>query len=293
MSEFTGMTISAVLFGVALGLMALGFTISYTVSRVFNFAVGQVVIFPALLAVKLPAGIPVALKDLIAIGVTAVGGVVIYLVAIRWPESHGAEPLTLVIITFGVGLVIEQVVSNAWGSYSFSAPTLISGGFSLDHNSVPWQGVLFVAAAVVSIGALGALQRSTVVGKQLVALGSSRETARHYGINDVVLVTFAWGLSFAVLGLAGSLYFPLTGASITTDLTYGVDAFAAAVVGGVGNPGGALAGGLLVAFVATGSGVYLNPNIGDVFTFGLLFLFLIFWPNGLTGSSIDLAGPRA
>ncbi len=293
MSEFTGMAISAVLFGVALGLMALGFTISYTVSRVFNFAVGQVVIFPALMAVKLPSGIPVVLKDILAVGTTGVAGVIIYLLCIRWPESHGAEPLTLVIITFGVGLVIEQVVSNEWGSYSFSAPTLVRGGFTLDHNSVPWQALLFVIVAVVAIGILGVLQRSSVVGKQLVALGSSRETARFYGINDLDLAAFAWGLSFAVLGLAGTLYFPLTGASISTDLTYGVDAFAAAIVGGVGNPGGALAGGLLVAFIATASGVYLNPNIGDVFTFGLLFLFLIFRPNGLTGSSIDILAPRA
>ena len=91
----------------------------------------------------------------------------------------------------------------------------------------------------------------------------------------------------------GTLYLPLTGVSITTDLSYGVAAFAAAVIGGLGNPGGALVGGLIVAFATNLMGVYINPNITDVLTFGLLFAFLIFRPGGLTGNAVDLMGPRA
>ena len=109
----------------------------------------------------------------------------------------------------------------------------------------------------------------------------------------MLMVTLAWGLSGAVLAVVGTLYLPLTGVSITTDLSYGVGAFAAAVIGGLGNPGGALIGGLIVAFATNFMGVYINPNVSDLLTFGLLFAFLVFRPGGLTGNVADLVGPRA
>jgi branched-chain amino acid transport system permease protein len=100
-------------------------------------------------------------------------------------------------------------------------------------------------------------------------------------------------VSSAILAIVGTLYLPLTGVAITTDLSYGVAAFAAAVIGGLGNPAGALFGGLIVAFVTNLTGVYVNPNITDLLTFALLFVFLVFRPGGLTGRSIELLGPRA
>jgi branched-chain amino acid transport system permease protein len=293
MSELTGAIVSSLFLGTALGLMSLAFTIIYTVSQVFNFAVGQFMILAALLttAVRL-TGSPVA-NDVIAIVAVAAMGSATYLVALRWPETHGAKPLTLVIITFGVGIIVEQVAILAWGSYPLSEAPVLGGHFLLDGSYVPYQGLLLIAVAAITVAALGVAQRRTVVGKQLLALGSNRATARYFGINDLALVSMAWAISFAVLAIVGTLYLPLTGVSITTDLDYGVAAFAAAIIGGLGNPGGALLGGLIVAFATNLMGVYINPNITDVLTFGLLFVFLIVRPSGLTGNAVDLLGPRA
>lgn len=293
MSEFIGMVISAVFLGTAIGMMALGFTLSYTVSRVFNFAVGQFTILAALFAIELRITSSAALNDLVAILLVTLLGAVTYLVALRWPESHGADPLTLVIITFGVGLIVEQMVTRAWGSYSLSAPPVVNGGFKLLKNNVPWQGLILLGVSGFTVGALGLLQQKSVVGKQILALGGNREAARFYGVQDLTMVTVAWALSFTVLAVAGTLFLPLTGVSMSTDLTYGIEAFAAAVVGGLGSPAGALAGGLIVGVVNTATGIYLNPNIVDVLTFGLLFFFLVFRPSGLTGSAVEIMGPRA
>jgi branched-chain amino acid transport system permease protein len=292
-NELAGAIVSSVFLGTALGLMALAFTIVYTVSQVFNFAVGQYMILGALLSTAVHFTANPAVNDLIAVVLVAALGSATYLVALRWPETHGAKPLTLVIITFGVGIIIEQVAIMAWGSYPLSEPPILAGHFPLYGNLVPDQGLLLVAVAVAVVAGLGVAQRRTIVGKQFLALGASRATARYFGINDLVLVTLAWGLSGAVLALAGTLYLPLTGVSITTDLSYGVGAFAAAVIGGLGNPGGAMVGGLIVAFVTNLMGVYVNPNLTDLLTFGLLFVFLVFRPGGLTGNVADLVGPRA
>jgi len=292
-SELTGAIVSSAFLGTALGLMALAFTIVYTVSQVFNFAVGQFMILGALLTTAIRFTPNPAVNDLIAVVLVAAMGSATYLVALRWPESRGAKPLTLVIITFGVGIIIEQVAILAWGSYPLSEPPVLAGHFSLEGNYVPEQGLLLIAVAVVVVAGLGLAQRRTVIGKQFLALGSSRVTARYFGINDLVMVTLAWGLSAAVLAIVGTLYLPLTGVSITTDLSYGVAAFAAAVIGGLGNPSAALAGGLIVAFATNFMGVYIDPNITDLLTFGLLFVFLVFRPGGLTGKAVDLMGPRA
>ena len=293
MNELAGAIVSSVFLGTALGLMALAFTIVYTVSQVFNFAVGQYMILGALLSTAVHFTASPGVNDLIAVVLVAAMGSATYLVALRWPETHGAKPLTLVIITFGVGIIIEQVAIMAWGSYPLSEPPILAGHFLLYGNLVPDQGLLLVAVAAVVVAGLGVAQRRTIVGKQFLALGANRATARYFGLNDLVLVTLAWGLSGAVLALAGTLYLPLTGVSITTDLSYGVGAFAAAVIGGLGNPGGALVGGLIVAFVTNLMGVYVNPNLTDLLTFGLLFVFLVFRPGGLTGNVADLVGPRA
>ncbi len=293
MNELAGAIVSSVFLGTALGLMALAFTIVYTVSQVFNFAVGQYMILGALLSTAVHFTANPAVNDLIAVILVAALGSATYLVALRWPETHGAKPLTLVIITFGVGIIIEQVAIMAWGSYPLSEPPILAGHFPLYGNLVPDQGLLLVAVAAAVVAGLGFAQRRTIVGKQFLALGANRATARYFGINDLVLVTLAWGLSGAVLALAGTLYLPLTGVSITTDLSFGVGAFAAAVIGGLGNPGGAMVGGLVVAFVTNVMGVYVNPNLTDLLTFGLLFAFLVFRPGGLTGNVADLVGPRA
>jgi branched-chain amino acid transport system permease protein len=292
-NELAGAIVSSAFLGTALGLMALAFTIVYTVSQVFNFAVGQYMILAALLSTAVHFTATPAVNDLIAVVLVAAMGSATYLVALRWPERHGAKPLTLVIITFGVGIIIEQVAIMAWGSYPLSEPPILGGHLPLYGNYVPDQGLLLIGVAAVVVASLGIAQRRTIIGKQFLALGSNRATARYFGLNDLVLVTLAWGLSGAVLALVGTLYLPLTGVSITTDLSYGVAAFAAAVIGGLGNPGGALVGGLIVAFVTNFMGVYVNPNLTDLLTFGLLFVFLVFRPGGLTGNVADLVGPRA
>jgi len=292
-SELVGVLVSSIFLGTALGMIALGFSVAYTVSRVFNFAVGQFMILAALMATTLHiTGSPVV-NDLVAILLVSLMGAATYLLTLRWPESHGADPLTLVIITFGVGIIIEQIVDRVWGSYGLSAPSVVAGGFRLSGNLVAYQGLVLIGVSLAVVVALTVVQRRTVIGKQLVALGSDRLSSRYFGISDLTMVTVAWAISFLVIAVAGTLYLPLTGVSIGTDLTFGIDAFAAAVVGGLGSPGGSLAGGLIVGLVTTATGVYINPNIGDVFTFGLLFLFLVARPSGLTGKAADLLAPRA
>ncbi len=293
MSELLGILFSSLFLGTALGLMALAFTVGYTVSQVFNFAVGQVMLLGGLLVSAVQLTNSLALNDILAVVIVGLIGAGVYILTLRWPESHGASPLTLVMVTFGIGMVIEQLAIRKWGSDSRTVPSLLSGHFTVDGLYVPQQGLLLVLVALVLVVFFGWAQRHTNVGRQLLALGSARASAKYYGINDLGMVTLAWIIAFGVLAIVGVLYLPLTGVSMSADLTYGIDAFAAAVVGGLGNPAGALAGGLIVALVVNLVGVYITPNVAHLLTFGVLLGFLVLRPNGLTGNKADLVGPRA
>jgi len=292
-SEFLAVVISSVFLGTALGLIALSFTVTYSVSRVFNFSVGQFAILGGLLvsAVRLTSSSWV--NAIFSVATLAAFGGLTYLLAIRWPESRGAAPLTLVIITFGVGEIVEQAANLIWGGFTRSAPVLVGGGFRLAGAVVSYQGLLFLGVAAIVVVALWVVQRFTITGKQVIAVGTSREAARVYGVNDLRVVTLAWVVSFALLGIVGAFYLPLASVAMTTDLTYGLQGFAAAVAGGLGNAPGALLGGALLALVINAVGVYVNTSVVDLVTYALLFAFLVARPGGITGRASELIGPRA
>lgn len=293
MNELIGVLVASLFLGVFLGMMALGFTIAFTVSQVFNFAVGQFVILAGLLTVSVQFTGSALANVVIAVVLVSLMGAGIYLFAIRWPESRGAKPLTLVMITFGIGMVTEQLAEERWGSFSLSPPTLLSGHFSIDRIFVPYQGLLFVGVSLLVVVGLWLGQLHTNPGKQLLALGTDRLSARYYGIDDRLMVTLAWTLSFAVLAIAGVLYLPLTGVSMPSDLTYGIDAFTAAVIGGLGNPLAALGGGLVVALTINLVGTYLTATLTDLVTFAFLFAFLVLRPGGLFGNAREFFIARA
>lgn len=294
MSEFVAFVVTSVFLGAALGMMALSFSIGYTASRVFNFAVGQFMLLGGLLTVAVRFTPNALLNDLIAFVIVTVAGGATYVLALRWPETHRATPLTLVIITFGLGIVVEQVTEAVWGSYALSPPLLLTGHFTVDGTQIPFQGLLFVAVSAVAIGGLALIQHRTIIGRQLLAVGGTdRLSAQYFGVPDFIIVTAAWMLAFAALGIVGTLYLPLTGVSMSSDLTYGIDAFAAAIVGGLGSSSGAIIGGGLLAFAINGFGIYVSPDAGDLIAFLVLFAFLVFRPAGVTGRIGELLGPRA
>ncbi len=293
MSEFLGVLIASLFLGGALGLMALSFTVVFSVGRVFNFAVGQFVIFAGLLVSAVTLTPNRWANALLAVVILVGAGAVVYLLAIWWPESRGAAPLTLVIITFGLGEIVATTTNSGWGGFVRSAPTLVGGSFRVDGNLVPYQGILFLGITVAVVMLLWLVQRFTITGKQVIAIGTTREAAKYYGINNLKVVLLTWMLGFGLLGVVGAFYLPLSTVSMSDDLTFGVQAFAAAVVGGLGNSVGALLGGFLIAFLINAVGVYISSSVVSFAAYAVLLLFLIARPAGLTGRMSELLGPRA
>jgi branched-chain amino acid transport system permease protein len=278
--------------GAAYALIALSFTIVFNSSGVFNFAVGQFAILGGLLFVSLSEVAPPWIAALLALAIMALGGAVVYLGVLRRPEARGADPLTLVIITLGLGIIMENGAHFIWGVYAIQAPSLIPGTTQIAGLPLNWQrAAILVVAFGASLG-LAAFQRRTLVGKALVAIGFSREAARLYGIDDRLITAISWAIALMLASLSGIFFGPLSSVSMGLAFPLSVKGFAAALMGGLGSGTGAIIGGFGIGVLETLMGI-VSPNFTDATTFSVLLIFLLLRPAGLFGDPKTLVGPRA
>lgn len=279
--------------GVTYALIGYAFTLAYKSSGVFNFAIGQIAIVGALVYISLAGVLPVSLAFLGALAVLVAAGPVVYFGLLRRPETQGADPVTLIMITLGLGIVVQNGTPSIWGYYALESPPLVAGGVNVGGLFIDAQRVVLVVAATLVLGALYAFERATMMGKALLAAGINREAAILAGVNDRLIQALAWGISFALAALAAILFTPLASAAISSAGRFAVFGFSAALVGGLGSSGGALIGGVALGLLGSVIGVTLTTQFADAIVFALVIGFLLVRPAGLFGDPKLLLGPRA
>lgn len=279
--------------GVTYGLIGYAFTVTYRSSAVFNFGIGQVTILGALIFISLAARIEIWVALLLAALANGLFGIAAYFGLLRLPERAGAGPISLIMITLGLGIVLQNVAPTVWGYYALQAPVLVSGVTKIGPLNVEHQRVALILIAGVLLGAVYYFERSTIMGKALIATGVDREAAILSGVDDRVVQAMSWGISFAVTGAAGILFAPLTSASMNNAAGLSVYGFCAALIGGLGNSSGALVGGVALGLVAALVGVLASAQYAEAITFGMVIAFILLRPAGLLGDVRMLIGPRA
>ncbi len=285
--------ITGVPVGIAYALVGYAFTIAYKSSGVFNFAIGQITIVGALIYISLAGLVPVWLALPGALVLAVVLGLAVYFGLLRRPETQGADPVTLIIITLGLGIVIQNGTPNVWGYYALESPPLIAGGVHLGTVFVETQRLVLAVLASVALVTIYLFERRTMLGKALLAAGIDREAAILSGVNDRLIQALAWSFSFALTALAGILFTPLSSAAISSSGRFAVFGFSAALVGGLGSSGGALIGGVVLGLLVSVVGFTLTTQFADAIAFALVIVFLLVRPAGLFGNAKLLLGPRA
>lgn len=273
-----GLTVGAVY-----ALVALGFTLIYNASEVVNFAQGEFVMLGGMITVFLAAaGLPLPLAAVLAIVLTAIAGLAVHVLVIE--PARGASAVALIIVTIGVSLVIRG-----------SAPILFDKQF---HRLPPFSGETPIAlwgavvqpqafwvvggAAVVVLG-LQYFLRYTLFGKAILATAADRMAARLCGINTSVIVGFSFAMSALIGAVAGILITPITLTSYDVGVILSLKGFAAAVLGGMGHPLGAVAGGVLLGLLESLAAGYISSTYKDAAAYLTIILVLILMPGGLAG----------
>ncbi len=291
MTTFFQQLVNGLSLGSIYALIALGYTMVYGVLRLINFAHGDVYMIGAYVGYYLsrrlrgdePSIVSALLVMLGAMLACAALGVLIERLAYR-PVRREAR-LTLLITSIGVSLFLENLAQLVFGPDPKFFPSLAPradfriGGVRLTSEQLTVIAVSFLLMILLRIFIL-----KTRTGKAMRAVSFSLDASKLMGISTdrIIAVTFALGSALAaaagvLIGMQIPKIDPLMG------ILYGLKAFVAAVLGGIGSIPGAVLGGLLIGTSEVMVVGYLSSTFRDAIAFGILILVLILRPQGLLG----------
>jgi len=268
-----------------LAIAAVGFTLQFGVTDVLNLAFSAVMILGAFLAYLLNShGISVWYGLIVSMVAGAVVSVLINSVVYTPFQRRGASPITMVIVSLGMTLIIEFGVEAVAGgvpvSYTMgNGPTFQAGSFVLTGVQL-----VIIALAVVTMAGVHALLRYTKLGKAMRATAANRNLARNCGIRTGRVITTTWALTGALCGLAGTVFAIDAGSfdATSTDV-FLVLILAAVFLGGPGQPYGAMLGALVIGLATEVSAAFIPADYKYVAAFVVLLIMLAVRPTGLLG----------
>ncbi len=307
MEIFLQQLVNGLVVGSVYALVALGYTMVYGILGLINFAHGDVMMVGAMTALQTmlflmgvaPGMSPIAMLTLslvVAIPVCMMLGFTMERLAYR--RLRNAPRLAPLITAIGMSFLLQTVAMILWGRNYHTFPQLISTTPIQPVEGVfvtPVQITIVVVSALIMAGLILLVTR-TKLGRAMRATAENHRVAALMGVdtNAIIAVTFVIGAALAAV--AGVMYASNYGiAHYGMGFMPGLKAFTAAVLGGIGNLGGAMLGGVVLGLVESfGAGYiehltfgFLNSSYQDIFAFIILGLVLIFRPTGLLGERVS------
>ncbi len=284
MAEFLQFTFSGLTTGAIYALVALGFTLIYNASTVINFAQGEFVMLGGMLTVvAFEHGVPLPLAAVFAVAATVAVGLLLHRLAIE--PARGSSAVSLIIITIGASILIRGVAGIAFDKNFHSLPSFAgSEPWHLGGATLLPQAALMLLGAAVMVVALWLFLTMTVAGKSMRATAANRLAARLVGINTAAMVGLSFALSAAIGAIGGILAAPVMLTNYGAGTLLAVKGFAAAMLGGMGSPLGAVIGGLVLGLLEAFGAGYVSSQYKDVIAFVVILLVLLAMPRGLFGS---------
>ena len=274
---------NGLVYGALLIVMCSGLALIYGLRRVVNFAHGSLYMLGAYLgySIAMRSNFWVALVAVPAI--MAVVGVLLDRYGFRLLQDR--EPLNVMLVTFGLLLILEDLVAFVWGkgNHSLFTPELLNFSVSLFGESLPAYriGVIVVGAAV-ALG-LTLWLRFSRIGLFVRAASTDPVTTSMQGVNTDTLSAAVVGLGAALAGLAGVVAAPFLSLSPHMSSDVLIDSFVVVVIGGLGSLAGAFIAALLLGMMQAIGAVYL-PQVSVLLPFLFMIAVLIWKPSGLAGS---------
>ncbi len=269
-----------------LAIAAVGFTLQFGVTDVLNLAYGAVMIAGAYIAYLLNShGVSVWLGLVVAVAACSAGSAALNAGVYSPFQRRGTSPITMVIVSLGITLIVEFGVEAIAGGTSVSysmgqGPSVSAGGLILSTVQLVVIGLSLLVMAGTHI-----LLRYTKLGKAMRATAANKTLARNCGIRTGRVITATWAVTGALCGLAGVVFAINAGSfnPTSTDL-FLVLILAAVFLGGPGQAYGAMLGAVIIGLATEISAAYITPDYKYVIAFGALLLMLGVRPTGLLGA---------
>ena len=294
MTTFIQHIIDALSVGSTYALLALSLTLVFSVMNLINFAFGMMLVWTGYIAIVLiDAGIPFAAMVPLCIAFSIVLSMVVGRVAFR--PFIGAPPITLLITSFGVLLVLQYaaIVAFGEGPRILQLPAFFSDVIEIGDIRVPVLEIITIATSVVVVAVFYLLLNRTAFGAQIRAAAEQPQVTRLMGVKPDRVLMIVFAISGAIAGVAALLWFAKAGAiTPRSDLEPTIKAFIALVLGGLGSMRGALFGGLALGAVEVAMAATLPTDaLGyqPAIVFIAVIAILLVRPGGLSGSGTEAA----
>lgn len=287
--------------GLAIGgiyaLVALGYTMVYGVLKLINFAHGDLFTLGAYLGMtllvsfglsgSLPVWAALLVMLVMVMGLVAVSGYVLERVAYR--PLRRSDRLAAVVSALGASIFLQNAIMLFYGADYQTYPDLLSvtASVSLFGVSIPLMRLVMFLASVVLMVVLYLFINRTRTGTAIRAVAADQGAARLMGIDVNRIIALVFMIGPALGGAAGVLLGLYYGnISFNMGTMYGLKAFIAAIIGGIGNIPGAMLGGLLLGVLEAMGAAYISPVWKDAIAFLVLIVILIFRPTGILGERV-------
>lgn len=274
---------NGLVYGALLIVMCSGLALIYGLRRVINFAHGSLYMLGAYLgytiAVKTNFWVALIAAPAIMLGL----GILLDRYILRPLQDR--DPLTVVLVTFGLLLVIEDMVQTIWGkaNYSVNVPSELAFSVTVFGTALPAYriGVILIGL-MVALG-LSFWLRYSRIGLFVRAASTDPVATSTQGVNTDLLSAGVVGLGTALAGLAGVVAAPFLSLSPSMSADVIIDSFVVVVIGGLGSLAGAFIAAMLLGMVQAVGAVYL-PDTAVLLPFAIMIAVLIWKPSGIAGS---------
>ena len=269
-----------------IALSTVGLSLQYSVTRTINFAHGELMTVGAYTAYVVAQHT----KDVVAQGAAAmVGGAVLALALNRLLFQpfirRGASALIIFVLTIAASLIIQNVLEAIFSGNFVNYPSSTGAAYRIGPFRWTLTDILTMTAAVVALFVLHFTIRRTKFGKAQRAVADDVMLARTTGVSAQRIIDLTWIIDGALAGLSGMLLALQIG-SFTPSMgfTFLLVIFSAAIVGGIGQMYGAMAGALIVGLVMEVSAIYIPPDYKETMAFAILVVVLMLRPQGIVAA---------
>ncbi|MGH8354435.1 MAG: branched-chain amino acid ABC transporter permease [Pseudomonas sp.] len=308
MDLFIQQIINGLVLGSIYALIALGYTMVYGILRIINFAHGDVLMIGALVALSvlsalqtyLPGMAPWLMLGMAAMVAMLACALLSYLIErIAYRPLRQAPRLAPLITAIGASVLLQTIAMLIWSRNPLSFPQLLPSepiSIGATEASITLKEIIIIGMSLVVMTGLLLLVNKTRLGRAMRATAENPSIAGLMGVNPNRVVSVTFMLGGALAALAGVMTATNYGsAHFYMGFLPGLKAFTAAVLGGIGNLGGAMLGGLLLGlieslgagYIGDLTGGVLGSNYQDVFAFIVLIGVLVFRPSGLLGERVS------
>ena len=269
-------------------LVALGYSMVYGIIKLINFAHGDIIMVGSYLAWYIIARMGVSSPIAIAAAILGCALLGMTIEKVAYTPLRGSPRISLLITAIGISYLLQNLAQLIFTANPRMFTNLFPGTVSIGSLHLSKVTVITSAVSGVIMVCLTLLVNMTKIGKAMRAVSEDTDAARLMGINVNSTISFTFGLGSALAAIASVLYCcsysmidPPMGSM------FGLKAFVASVLGGIGSMPGAMLGGLVIGVAESLTNGYINSSYSDAIVFGILIVVLLVKPTGFMGRTMN------